>query len=112
MSVIGALMLAALVGSGPPADRTPIYLTTTAVEGGVRFQVVGDAASPYRASFFLEVNGEGNQSRHQGSAELQAGARVVLSTVTVGVPPRGRWRARLRVEPAGAEPYEQVAASN
>ena len=110
--MVAALMLASVVGSGVPAGSAPIYLTTTAVEGGVRFQVVGAPAAAYRASFFLEVNGEGNQSRHQGSAELQPGDRAVLSTVTVGVPPRGKWRARLRVEPAGAEPYEQVAASN
>lgn len=104
-------MLASMLGTGAPAESAPIYLTTETVAGGVRFQVIGAPATAYQASFLLEVNGEGNQSRHQGSAELRAGDRAVLSTVTVGVPEQGKWRARLRVEPADAEPYEQVATS-
>ena len=104
-------MLASLTGAGAPAAKAPIFLTRETVDGGVRFQVVGAPNASYRASFLLEVNGEGNQSRHQGSAALDAGARVVLTTVTVGVPERARWKARLRVEPEGAEAYEQVLAS-
>ena len=113
LKLIGAAlsMLASSAG-GAGSDAAPIYLTTSPVEGGVRFQVIGAPNAAYQATFLLEVNGEGNQSRHQGSAELRAGDRAVLSTVTVGVPVRGQWRARLRVEPAGGEPYEQIAASD
>jgi hypothetical protein len=111
---IGAVipMLASILGTGAPGTNAPIYLTTESVAGGVRFQVVGAPSMAFRGSFLLEVNGEGNQSRHQGSAQLRAGDREMLSTVTVGVPEQGKWRARLRVEPAGAEPYEQVATSD
>jgi hypothetical protein len=110
LKLLGALL--SMVASSPERGTAPVYLTTTAVEGGVRFQVIGAPTAPYQASFVLEVNGEGNQSRHAGSAELRAGDRAVLSTVTVGVPANGHWRARLRVEPRGTEPYEQVAASS
>ena len=112
LKLIGAAlsMIAASAGGTGHGDA-PIYLTTQKVEGGVRFQVIGSPSTAYQASFLLEVNGEGNQSRHQGSAQLLAGDRAVLSTVTVGVPPRAQWRARLRVEPQGADPYEQVVTS-
>ena len=112
LKLIGAAlsMMASSAGGGGEA-AAPIYLTTSPVEGGVNFQVIGAPSAAYRANFVLEVNGESNQSRHQGSAELRAGDRAVLSTVTVRVPAQGQWRARLRVEPAGGEPYEQVAAS-
>ena len=111
LKLIGAMLSMIASSAGGAGDgAAPIYLTASPVEGGVRFQVIGAPSVAYRASFLLEVNGEGNQSRHQGSAELRAGDRAVLSTVTVGVPARGKWRARLRVEPQGAEPYEQVAA--
>lgn len=112
LKLIGAaLSMATLSAGGAPDGGAPIYLTASPVEGGVRFQVIGAPSAACRASFVLEVNGESNQSRHQGSAELRPGDRAVLSTVTVGVPAQGQWRARLRVEPAGGEPYEQVAAS-
>lgn len=113
--MIGSLIavLAASLGIGAPEAKAPIYLSTEDVAGGVRLQVIGAADTSYGATFVLEVSGgTGNQSRHQGSAELRAGDRAVLSTVTIGVPPQGKWRARLRVEPVGAEPYEQTAASD
>lgn len=114
MIPIGALisMLASMLGTATPGGRAAIYLSTESVTGGVRFQVIGAPSKAFRGIFLLEVNGDGNLSRHQGSAELQGGDRAVLSTVTVGVPEQGEWRARLRVEPAGAEPYEQVATSD
>jgi len=116
LKLIGAVltMIASSAGgAGGAGDKAaPITLTTSPVEGGIRFQVIGAPNATYQASFLLEVNSEGNQSRHQGSAALQPGDRAILSTVTVGVPARGQWRARLRVEPAGAEPYEQVATSD
>ena len=113
LKLIGAaLSMIASSAGGLGGGAAPIYLATSPVEGGVKFQVIGAPSAAYQASFLLEVNGESNHSRHQGSAELQPGDRAILSTVTVGVPERGRWRARLRVEPAGGEPYEQVAASN
>ena len=113
LKLIGAaLSMIASTAAGAGNGPAPIYLTTSPVEGGVRFQVIGAPSAAFQASFLLEVNGEGNQSRHQGSAELQPGDRAILSTVTVGVPARGQWRARLRVEPAGAEPYEQVMTSD
>ena len=113
MSLIGgviSMMLASIAGAGA-AGTAPIYLASERVEGGVRFQVIGAASAGYEASFSLEVNGSGNHSRHQGSATLQAGDRVTLSSVTVGVQPNAKWQARLRVEPAGAAPYEQILAS-
>jgi hypothetical protein len=106
------MMLGALVGSGAPGGGAPIYLTSESVDDGIRFQVIGAASTRYDASFLLEVNGSGNHSRHQGSATLQRGDPVILSTVTVGVHPNSKWRARLRVEPAGSTPYEQILASN
>lgn|GEM_PF-7036890 len=114
MSLIGgviSMMLASIAGAGAGRGAAPIYLVNERVEGGVRFQVIGAASAPYEASFSLEVNGSGNHSRHQGSATLQAGDRVALSSVTVGVQPNAKWQARLRVEPAGAAPYEQILAS-
>jgi hypothetical protein len=110
--MIAALMLASVMGSGAPTVPAPIYLTTTSVGESIRFQIVGAPTAAYRASFTLEVNSEGNQSRHHGSAELRPGDQAVLSTVTVGVRAQGKWSARLRVEPVGGEPYEQVAASS
>jgi hypothetical protein len=106
------MMLGAIVGSGAPGGAAPIYLTSERVDGGIRFQVIGTASTRYDASFLLEVNGSGNHSRHQGSAILQRGDRVTLSTVTVGVPPNAKWQARLRVEPTGSSPYEQILASD
>jgi hypothetical protein len=115
MSVFGGLvsmMLASLVGS-TSAGKQPIYLTEEGVSGGVRLRVIGDANAPYAASFLLEVNGStGNQSRHQGSARLQPGDTVTLSSTTFSVPADGQWHARLRVEPSGAEAYEQILASD
>ena len=113
LKLIGAALSMIASSAGAAGEGAgPIYLTSSPVEGGVRFQVIGAPTAAYQASFLLEVDGEGNQSRHQGSAELRAGDRAVLSTVTIGVPARGQWRARLRVEPAGGQPYEQVATSN
>ena len=113
LKLIGAALSMIASSSGGAANGgAPIYLTSTPVEGGVRFQVVGAPSTAYQARFLLEVNGAGNQSRHQGSAELRAGDKAILSTVTVGVPAQGQWRARLLVEPAGGEPYEQVATSD
>ena len=111
LKLIGAAF-SMIASSAGGAGDAPIYLMTTPVDGGVKFQVIGAPSAAYQASFLFEVNGEGNQSRHQGSAELHPGDRAILSTVTVGVPARGQWRARLRVEPRGAEPYEQIATSD
>lgn len=104
-------MLASAAGTGGSEGAAPIYLTAEPVEGGMRVQVIGAAAADVEASFLLEVSSPSGRSQHRGSASLHAGDRATLSTVTVGVPANGAWQARLRVEPVGRDPYEQVAAS-
>jgi len=115
LGLIGALltMLSATSGDGPTA---PIYLVTEPAAEGVRVQVLASAASDLEASFVLEVNSDtvsgGNRSSHRGSAKLRSGETATLSTVTLGNVAAGRWEARLRVEPVGQEPYEQIRNSS
>lgn len=114
LKLIGAAlaMVATSAGGGDDHAASPIYLSSQPVEGGMRFQVIGAPASRYEATFVLEVSSSGNQSRHQGSASLEGGEHATLSSVTVGVSGNSEWRARLRVEPVGAAPYEQVLTSS
>jgi hypothetical protein len=60
------------------------------------------------ATFTLEVTSEGNRSVHRGTARLEGGDTVTLSTVTLGNARPGEWRAHLRVEPNRQAPYEQT----
>jgi hypothetical protein len=107
------MMMLASLHCGATAGKPPIFLIKESKNGGVRLQVMGQVAAPYAASFMLEVNGStGNQSLHRGSAKLQPGVTVTLSSITFSVPAQGHWRARLRVEPLGAEAYEQILASD
>jgi hypothetical protein len=107
------LPLAMLASASPsPGDGSgaapPIYVASEAVAGGVKFQVIAAPRARFEGSFSLEVTGGGNQSRHQGTANLEAGQRAILSTVTLGLTGKTEWRAKLQVQPAGASAYEQV----
>lgn len=108
--VLAAMASLVAGGSGQSASA-PIYLTAEPVGESVRIQVVGSSDADYEATFSLEVDGGGNQSRHRGSATLRAGDVVTLSTVTIGLRPAADWRARLRVEPRDGQGYEQVRTS-
>jgi hypothetical protein len=114
LKLLALPMLAAgsLSGQGGSGASAPIYVASEAVPGGMRFQVVAAPQGRFQGSFALEVASGGNQSRHQGTANLNAGERAVLSTVTIGASEQTPWRAHLRVEPVGAAAYEQVLASN
>ena len=105
-------MASLIPGEGANRPQPPIYLVAEAGTDSVRVQVVGKSEAPYEATFSLEVEAGGNVSRHRGSAALGGGAPVTLSTVTVGIATGGQWRARLTVEPATGNAYEQVQASD
>jgi hypothetical protein len=111
LKLIGAVMAMLATNASGGSGRAPIFLTTQPVDGGVRIEVIGAPTSEYEASFQLEVVSPSGRSQHRGSSRIHGGDRATLSSVTVGVPANGAWRARLRVEPAGAEPYEQMAGS-
>jgi hypothetical protein len=106
-----AAMITSAAGGASEAPASPIYLVAEAAEQGVRVTVVGASAADLDASFTLEVVGNGNRSRHSGSATLRRGERVTLSTVTLGNAQPGQWEARLSVHPQGGRPYEQVRTS-
>ncbi len=96
---------------GSADDRRPVRLVVEPLAEGIRFKVLGSSQEPYQATFSLEVLSGGNQSRHRGTATLAGGEVVTLSTVTVGSPSPGGWRAVLRVEPNRGEAYDEVSAS-
>ncbi len=99
-------------GSERNEPRPPIHLSTESLPHGVRVQVIGAASATYEASFHLEVTSEGNRSVHRGSARLEGGEPVILSSVTLGSEGTRPWRAHLRVEPRGHSAYEQTEASH
>ena len=111
--LLGAIAAMASPIPSEDADRArfPIYLVAEPAAGGARFQVIGESEASYAATFSLEVEAGGNLSRHLGSATLRGGKPVTLSSVTIGLRPTARWRARLRVEPEFADAYEQVRTS-
>ncbi len=111
------LLTLAMMATGTAAGQNgsdaaaPLYVTSEAVAGGVRFQVIAHPKAPFSGAFVLEVTSGGNHSRHEGAANLRSGEHAILSTVTVGLGPQAEWRAQLRVKPADAAAYEQVLAS-
>jgi hypothetical protein len=104
-----AVITASANAAEPPAG--PIQLIAEPAAEGLRIRVVGASEAPYSAVFSLEVTSGGNHSIHRGSANLQGGEAVTLSTVTLGNAQPGGWRAALRVEPQGSQAYEQVRTS-
>ena len=102
--------------TGPPSngggvDEMPIRLVAEPVAAGVRILVIGSCEARYKASFSLQVWGNSNRTVHHGSANLEGGKSVVLSSATFGVVSGGLWRARLEVQPEGGRTYEQVVTS-
>ena len=89
----------------------PIELHVAPRAETLGIQVIGKSSMRYEATFLLEVEGGGNQSRHRGSAVLQPGEGVILSNLTLGLAQEAPWQARLRVEPRDGQPYEQVRTS-
>lgn len=111
LSGAAAAMMASAGTLGDEPANAPIYLVTESVQEGLRVRVMGASGARLEASFSLEVTGNGNRSLHRGSATLNGGEAVTLSTVTLGNAALGAWRAQLRVEPSGGEAYEQVRDS-
>jgi hypothetical protein len=110
--LLGALaaMTSSMSGAAGPAGG-PIHLVAEPAGEGVRVRVVGSSEAPYAATFSLEVSSAGNRSLHRGSANLQGGEAVTLSTVTLGNAAPGQWRAHLKVEPQGEAGYEEIRNS-
>lgn len=92
-----------------PADA-PIRLVVEPQGEGMELRVVGASDRAIEASYALEVESDaaagGNRTVQRGRARLSPGVPVTLMTLTLGHVAQGRWTARLRVEPAGAVPYE------
>jgi hypothetical protein len=111
--LVGALaaMMTSLSGGAGEGARGPIHLVAEPAGEGVRVRVVGSSEAPYAAAFSLEVTSGGNRSLHRGSASLDGGQAVTLSTVTLGNASPGQWRAHLSVVPEGAPAYEEVRDS-
>lgn len=90
----------------------PIRLVVESQGQGVRLQVVGESDQAVEATYALDVTGDaeagGNRTVQRGRASLRPGAPVTLMTLTLGNIARGRWIARLRVEPVGAPAYEDM----
>ena len=111
-AVTAGLIAAALAAPAAKPPPAPVHLVTEAVDNGVRITVVGRSATVYDARYALEVSGgAGNRSTQRGSVRLQPGKTSTMTTVTVATTPNAPWTARLKVEPAGAAPYEEVRNS-
>lgn len=111
IGALAAMTSSVFGGAGEVPRAEPIQLVAEREGEGVRVQVVGASDRPYAAVFSLEVVSGGNRSIHRGSANLQGGEAVTLSTVRLGNAPEGQWRAQLKVEPQGSQAYEQVRTS-
>lgn len=98
--------IAALAG---PQPAPPIVLETASVSDGVEVRVVGRANTPVNAVYTLEVSSgdSGNRSTQKGQVRLQPDREHVLIRLRMGSA-SAKWSARLRVEPEGQEPYEEV----
>ncbi|MDQ8757802.1 curli-like amyloid fiber formation chaperone CsgH [Sphingosinicella sp. LHD-64] len=101
----------ALMTAGPGTSQ-PIQLVVEPRGDGVQLRVVGDSDHAVEATYTLEVASDaaagGNRTTQRGRANLQPGTPAALMTLTLGNAARGRWTARLRVEPVGAAAYEEV----
>jgi hypothetical protein len=98
-----------------PADA-PIRLMVEPQGDGVQLRVVGASDRAIDASYALEVASDaaagGNRTTQRGRAQLRPGVPVTLMTLTLGNIAQGRWTARLRVEPVGAVPYEDMRSNS
>ena len=98
-----------------PANA-PIRLVVEALGDGVQLRVVGASDRAIDASYALEVASDaaagGNRTTQRGRAQLRPGIQVTLMTLTLGNVAQGQWTARLRVEPAGAVPYEDIRSNS
>jgi hypothetical protein len=92
----------------PHVGYEPLQLVVEAFQEGVRVSVVGISAAEVRASFKLQVFSNGNQSVHEGSANLRGDKPEVLSAVSLPSVEQGQWRAHLSVQIEGAGAYEQM----
>jgi len=111
LGALAALTSSVAGGAGQDPGPAPINLIVEPAGEGIRVQVVGASYAPYAAAFTLEVTSGGNRSLHRGSAALEGGGKVTLSTVTLGNAAPGQWKAHLAVQPEGSEPYDQVRTS-
>lgn len=98
-----------------PVDA-PIRLVVEPQGEGVQLRVVGASDRAIEASYALEVASDaaagGNRTIQRGRAELRPGVQVTLMTLTLGNVAQGQWTARLRVEPAGTVPYEDIQSNS
>lgn len=107
-SLLAAALL--LMNAQDARDGRPVRLVVAPQTGGVIVQVVGESAHPVVASYALEAAGGGNRTTQRGTARLQPNVPVTLMTLTLTS--GQEWSARLRVEPADAEPYEDVRSGS
>lgn len=98
-----------------PAEA-PIRLVVETRENSVQLRVVGASDRAIDASYALEVASDaaagGNRATQRGRAQLRPGVPVTLMTLNLGNAAQGQWTARLRVEPAGAVPYEDIRSNS
>lgn len=101
-------VLMAALASSP--SEPPIVLETRPVSGGVEVRVVGRSEAPVSASYRLEVSSgdSGNRSTQAGQVRLQPDREHVLINLRMATGSSSNWSVRLRVEPEGHKPYEEV----
>ena len=108
-------IMASALGAQLPAPRPPIYIVAEPSGPGVRIKVVGASDREFEAHYSLEVssnNGGGNtRSVQSGDVRLLPGVPVTVVTSALGYVGRGKWTARLSVEPRGGAPYEDIKGS-
>ena len=111
-TVAAGLIATAFAAPAAQTPLAPVHLMAKAVENGVRITVVGRSATAFEGRYALEVSGgHGNRSTQRGSVRLQPGVTSTMTAVTLATSPDSSWTARLKVEPAGAAPYEEVRNS-
>lgn len=109
------LAVAMLAASAPPADR-PIHLKADEVDGSVRLEVVGLAATDLEAHYTLEVQSGGSAGKtrtvQKGQASLHAGVLKRLNSVSLGGSAQNGWSASLEVSLASGETYSESLRSD
>ena len=113
-SISLALAASMLAASAPAADR-PIHLKADEVEGALRLEVLGLAATDLEADYTLEVQSGGSAGKtrtlQKGQARLHAGVLAKLNSVRLGGSAQRGWSASLEVRLASGETYSESLGS-
>jgi hypothetical protein len=107
------LLLAAFLSGSASVSPHPVTLHAADRDGGVELKVIGLSAKPMHARYTLEVRSgsSNNHSVQSGNAVLEPNRQVSLIQLKLGGTGAIGWSARLRVEPAEGEGYEELLAA-